>query len=141
MNEMYEMSQSLHIYSVIALICVLVLMIIMHKFSTDFKVFTKRIQILMIFHISLSSAVVLTGSIMMAVKHLSLTPANLVMILAIFAIATLEIKRNKALTKVTKFKLMPKMSYIKLGYKYQSLELLILIIVGAFSGMASAVSF
>lgn len=141
MNEMYEMSQSLHIYSVIALIFVLVVMILVHKFSINFKRFIKRIQILMIFHISFASAVVLTGTIMMAVKHLSLTPANLIMILAVFAIATLEIKRNKALTKVTKFKLMSKMNYIKLGYKYQSIELLILIAVGAFSRMASAISF
>ncbi|PHR56899.1 MAG: hypothetical protein COA44_07255 [Arcobacter sp.] len=141
MNEMYEMSQSLHIYSVIALIFVLVIMILVHKFSADFKAFTKRIQILMIFHISFASAVVLTGTIMMAVKHLSLTPANLIMILSIFAIATLEIKRNKALTRVTKFQLMSKMNYIKLGYKYQSIELAILIAVGAFSRMASALSF
>jgi len=138
---MYEMSQSLHIYSVIGLISVLVIMILVHKFSTDFKRFTKRIQILMIFHISLASAVVLTGTIMMAVKHLSLTPANLLMIVGIFIISALEIKRNKALSKVTKFQLMPKMTYIKLGYKYQIIELVLLVAVGAFSGMASAVSF
>lgn len=141
MDEMYQMSESLHTYSVIGLVLVLIIMILTHKFSTDFKRFTKRIQILMIFHISLASAVVLTGTIMMAVKHLSLTPANLIMILAVFAIATLEIKRNQALTKVVKFQLMPKMTYIKLGYKYQIIELVILLAVGAFSGMASAVSF
>ena len=141
MNEMYEMSQSLHIYSVIALIIVLLIMILLHKFSTDFKIFTKRIQMAMIFHISLTAAVVLTGSIMMATKHLSLTPANLLMILAIFAIAALEIKRNKALAKVVKFKLMPKMTYVNLALKYQIIELIILIAVGSFSGMASAVSF
>ena len=141
MDEMYQMSQSLHIYSVIALIIVLIIMILTHKLTRDFKDFTKRIQILMILHLTLTAAVVLTGTIMMAVKHLSLTPANLIMILAVFAIATLEIKRNKALTKVVKFQLMPKMTYIKLGYKYQIIELVLLLAVGAFSGMASAVSF
>ena len=141
MNEMYEMSQSLHIYSVIALMIVLLVMILLHKLSEDFKVFSKRIKILMIFHISFASAVVLTGSIMMAVKHLSLTPANLLMILTVFAVATLEIKRNKALTKVLKFGLMSKLDYAKLGFKYQLIEFVLLILVGAFSGMASAISF
>jgi len=141
MNEMYEMSQSLHIYSVMALMIVLIIMILLHKFSSNFKVFTMRIKILMIFHISLTSAVILTGSIMMAVKHLSLTPANLLMILAVFAITTLEIKRNKAFTKVLKFGLMSKNDYCELGFNYQIIELLLLILVGAFSGMASAISF
>jgi len=141
MDEMYQMSESIHIYSVIALVLVLVIMIFVHKLSTDFKDFTKRIKILMIFHISILSAVVLTGSIMMAVKHLSLTPANLVMILAVFIIATLEIKRNKALSRVIRFGLMSKMDYIQLGFKYQVIELVLLIAVGAFSGMASAISF
>ncbi|HIC43369.1 MAG TPA: hypothetical protein EYO73_03490 [Sulfurimonas sp.] len=141
MNEMYEMSQSLHIYSVMALMIVLIIMILLHKFSSNFKVFTMRIKILMIFHISLTSAVILTGSIMMAVKHLSLTPANLLMILAVFAITTLEIKRNKAFMKVLKFGLMVKNDYCELGFNYQIIELLLLILVGAFSGMASAISF
>jgi len=138
---MYEMSQSIHIYSVIALVFVLIVMILIHKFSTEFKRLTKQIQILMIFHITFSAAIVLTGSIMMAVKHLSLTPANLLMILSVFIIAALEIKRNRALNKVLKFQLMPKMTYVHLGLKYQITELIIMIAVSAFSGMASAVSF
>jgi len=141
MNEMYEMSQDIHIYSVLGLIVVLIIMILVHRLTTDFKNLNKRVQVLMIFHISLTSAVVLTGTIMMASKHLSLTPANLLMIVGIFLIAALEIKRNKALAKVTKFGLMPKMSYIKLGYKYLSAEVTILIVIGLFSRVASAVSF
>ncbi|MDF1882263.1 hypothetical protein JHD50_13290 [Sulfurimonas sp. MAG313] len=141
MDEMYQMSQSFHIYSVIALVFVLVIMILVHKFSTDFRAFTKYIKILMIFHISLASAAVLTGSIMMAVKHLSLSPSNLLMIIAIFIIATLEIKRNKALSQVIRFGLMSKMTYVKLGFRYQLIELILLISVGAFSGMSNAISF
>ena len=141
MNEMYEMSQNLHIYSVIALISIVVLMIISHKVSSDFKAFTKLIKILMIFHLSFLAAVVLTGAILMAAQHLSLTPANLIMIVAVFIVAGLEIKRNKALAQVIKFNLMPKMTYIKLGYKYLLLELVLLIAVGGFSEMANAISF
>lgn len=141
MDEMYKMSQSLHIYSVIGLIIILLVMLLMHKTKGDFKGFTKKINILMIFHITLASAVVLTGTIMMAVKHLSLTPANLLMIVSIFIISALEIKRNKALAKVIKYKQMNEEVYKTVGLKYQTIEFILLLIVGAFSGMANAVSF
>ena len=141
MNEMYEMSQGIHIYSLIAWMSVLLIMIIVHKLGNDFKKFVKTINILMILYITLAGFVVLTGTIMMAAKHLSFTPANLLMILSIFIVATLEIKRNKALAKVVKFKLMDAQVYARLGFKYQVIEFILLLGVGAFSGMASAVSF
>jgi len=43
--------------------------------------------------------------------------------------------------KVLKFGLMVKNDYCELGFNYQIIELLLLILVGAFSGMASAISF
>ncbi len=141
MNEMYEMSQSIHIYSVIGLIVILLLMIALHKVKGDFEKFVKNIKILMIFHLSLLGFVVLTGTIMMATKHLSMTPANLLMVVSVFIILTLEIKRNRALSKVIKFRLMKEDVYKRLGFKYQSAELFLLLGVSAFSGMASAVSF
>lgn len=141
MNEMYEMSQSIHIYSVIGLIVILLLMIAMHKVKGDFKKFVKNIKILMVFHLSLLGFVVLTGTVMMAAKHLSMTPANLLMIVAVFIILALEIKRNRALSKVIKFKLMEEDVYKRLGFKYQTIELFLLLGVSAFSGMASAISF
>jgi hypothetical protein len=141
MNEMYAMSQSIHIYSVIGLIVILLFMIAVHKVKGDFEKFVKSIKVLMIFHLSLLGFVVLTGSVMMAAKHLSMTPSNLLMIVAVFIILTLEIKRNKALSKVIKFKLMEEDVYKRLGFKYQAVELFLLLGVSAFSGMASAVSF
>lgn len=141
MNEMYEMSQSIHIYSVIGLIAILLLMIALHKVKGDFEKFVKNIKVLMIFHLSLLGFVVLTGTVMMAAKHLSMTPANLLMIVSVFIILTLEIKRNKALSKVIKFQLMEEDVYKRLGFRYQVMELFLLLGVSAFSGMASAVSF
>jgi hypothetical protein len=141
MNEMYTMSQSIHIYSVIALIVVLLMMIAMHKVKGDFDKFVKNIKIAMVFHLSLLGFVVLTGTVMMAAKHLSFTPANLLMIVSVFIIIALEIKRNKALVKVIRFKTMSKESYKRVGFRYQSVELFLLLGVSAFAGMASAVSF
>jgi len=141
MNEMYEMSQSIHIYAVIALIVVLMLMIALHKVKGDFEKFVKNIKVLMIFHLSLVGFIVLTGAIMMAVQHLSFTPANLLMIVAIFIIFALEIKRNRALAKVIKFKIMENEIYKKLGFKYLSIELFLLLAVSAFARVADAISF
>jgi hypothetical protein len=116
-------------------------MIAFHKVKGDFQKFIKTIKVLMVFHLTLLGFVVLTGTIMMAAKHLSLTPANLLMIIAFFLVSGLEIKRNKALAKVIKFKQMDETQYKKLGFKYQMIELVFLLGVGAFSGMANAVSF
>lgn len=141
MNEMYEMSQSIHIYSVIGLIVILLFMIAMHKVKGNFEKFVKSIKVLMIFHLSLLGFVVLTGTVMMAAKHLSMTPANLLMVVSVFIILALEIKRNRALAKVIKYKLMEEDVYKRLGFKYQVIELFLLLAVSAFAGMASAVSF
>ena len=141
MDEMYAMSQSIHIYSVGGLIFILLWMIAMHKVKGDFEKFVKNIKILMVFYLSILGFIVLTGSVMMAAKHLSLTPANLLMIITVFIVLVLEIKRNKALAKVIKFRLMEEGVYKKMGFKYQSAELFLLLAVSAFSGMASAVSF
>jgi len=141
MNEMYEMSQSIHIYSVMGLVLVLLIMIAMHKVQGDFQKFVKNIKILMIFHLSFIGFIVLTGAVMMAAQHLSFTPANLLMVVSIFILSTLEIKRNKALSKVIKFKSMEDETYKKLGFKYQSIELFLILLVSAFAGIADAISF
>ncbi len=141
MNEMYEMSQMIHIYSVYGLIFILLVMMAMHKVAGDFEKFVKQIKMLMVIHLSLVGFIVLTGTIMMAAKHLSFTPANLLMIISFFLISALEIKRNKALARVIRFKMMPEEGYKKLGFKYQLAEVLLILGVSAFAGMAGAISF
>ena len=141
MNEMYAMSQSTHIYSVIGLILVLLIMMSFHKVKGDFQKFVKIIKMLMIFHLSLVGFITLTGAVMMATKHLSFTPANLLMIVAMFIILTLEIKRNKSLANAIKFKSMEEDVYKKLGFKFQAIELFLLLFVSVFSRISDAISF
>ena len=141
MNEMYAMSQDIHIFSIIALLLILITMLFAHKSKADFENYVKKIQILMIVHISLVASVILTGAIMMAAKHLSFTPANLLMILSIFIISTLEIKRNKALAKVIKLKQMEPEVCKRIAFKYHLIEFVMIIALSAFAGMSSAISF
>ena len=136
MNEMYALSQDIHMFSVIAMILILITMLFAHKSKADFDAYVKKIQILMIAHITLVSSIILTGAIMMATKHLSFTPANLLMVISIFIITILEIKRNKALAKVTKFKQMEPEVCKNLAFKYHLIELVLIIALSAFAGMS-----
>lgn len=137
MNEMYEMSQSLHIYSVIAMVFTLILMMIMHKLRSEQETFVKRIAIIMVFHASFLGSAALTGMIMMAAKHLSFTPANLLMIIGLFIIIGLEVKRNKILKMVVKFKRVELDEYKKVAFNYELIELVLILAIGAFAGMAA----
>jgi len=140
MEEMYGLSQDIHMFCVIALIVILVAMLFTHKSKADFEVYVKKIQILMIVHISLIASLMLTGAIMMSAKHLTFTPANLLMIVSIFIISTLEIKRNKALAKVIKFKQMEPEVSKSIAFKYHLIELLLIIAVSGFAGMRRSCS-
>lgn len=135
MNDMYALSQDIHMFSVIATIAILIIMLFTHKRKIDFDAYVKKIQILMILHITVVASIVLTGTIMMAAKHLSFTPANLLMIIAVFIISALEIKRNKALAKATKFKQMEPELSKKHAFNYHVVELFLVFAVGAFAGM------
>lgn len=141
MNEMYEMSQSIHTYSVVGLIGVVMVMMGFHKAKGDFQKFIRIIKMLMIFHLSLVGFTTLTGAVMMATKHLSFTPANLLMIVAVFIILTLEIKRNKFLARVIRHKTMEYAVYKRVGFKYLAIEFFLLAAVAAFSAASSTLSF
>lgn len=135
MNEMYEMSQSIHIYSVIAAVFTLILMMVVHKLKSEQETFVKTIAIIMVFHASFLGSAALTGMIMMAAKHLSFTAANLLMIIALFVIIGLEIKRNKILKMVVKFKRVELSVYKRVAFNYELIELVLIVGISAFAGM------
>ena len=136
MNEMYEMSQSLHIYSVIAMIFTLLVMMLLHKLKSEQEVFVKRNAITMVFHASFIGSTALTGIIMMAAKHLDFSFANIIMIIGLVAIIVLEAKRSKILKQVVKFRQGDFFEYKRVGFNFELIELVLLLIVGAVAGMA-----
>jgi len=136
MNEMYEMSQNLHIYSVIAMILTLLIMMLLHKLQSEQEVFVKRNAIVMVFHTSFIASTALTGVIMMAAKHLNFSFANIIMIIGLVAIIVLEVKRSKILKQVVRFGRGELTDYKRVGFNFELIELVLILIVGAIAGMA-----
>ncbi len=135
MNEMYEMSQSLHIYSVIAMVVSLLLMMILHKLKSEQEVFVKRNAITMVFHASFIGSTALTGIIMMAAKHLDFSFANIIMIIGLVVIIVLEAKRSKILKMVVKFRQGEFSEYKRVGFNFELIEFVLILVVGAIAGM------
>ena len=136
MNEMYEMSQSIHIYSVIFMLLSLIILMIMHKLNLEQEKFVKNVSIVSVFHTSFLGAVGLTGMIMMAAKHLSFTMANIFMIIGLVVIIVLEVKRNKILKMVVKLQRVELDIYKRVAFNYELIELVLLLVIGAIAGMA-----
>jgi len=136
MNEMYEMSQSIHIFSVIVMLMSGILLLGLHKSSLVQEVFVKRVAVASLLHVNLLGAVALTGMIMMAAKHLSFTFANVVMIAGLIVFIVLEVKRNKLIKMVTKFKRVELAVYKPIGFNYVLIEVVLLLVIGAIAGMA-----
>lgn len=137
MGEMYAMSLDIHLFSVISLMAVAIVMMILHRSKTDFDPLVKKIQGVTILHLSLLAFVLLTGAVMMAAQHLSFTPANLLMTVAVFIIFALEIKRNRALVKTVKHAQIEPDTYKNIGFKYYAVELVLISSVSVFSQMAA----
>jgi len=113
-----------------------VLILILHKGKTPQESFTKRAAIIGLAHVSFLGSVALTGMIMMAAKHLSFTFANVVMVVGMIVIIVIEVKRNKLLKMVTKFKRVELAIYKPIGFNYGLIELVLLLLIGAIAGMA-----
>ncbi len=130
------MSLDIHLYSIMALMGIMLFMMALHKSKRDLGTLVKAIQGVMILHLSFLAFVILTGAIMMAAQHLSLTPANLLMTASAIIVLTLEIKRNKALVKTIKFMQMQPDTYKRLAFRYYLAELMLFFGVWAFTVMA-----
>ncbi|MBE0498529.1 MAG: hypothetical protein IBX43_04725 [Campylobacterales bacterium] len=136
MDKMYAMSLDIHLYSVGALMLMMLLMMALHKSKRDLDTLVKTIQGVMIVYLCLLAFVILTGAIMMAVQHLSLTPANLLMTAAAVIVVALEIKRNKALAKTIKSRQMGADTYKRVAFRYYLIELILFVGVWTFAAMA-----
>jgi len=96
MEEMYSMSIVTHNYSVLALL--LAVMYNYYKLTTAKSVqpYRKFIMLFNAIGATFLAAVIFTGVVMMAAKHLSFTIENIVMIVFSIVFIILEAKRSKA---------------------------------------------
>jgi len=102
MNEMYDMSIVTHNYSVIGILGTILVNIIMLMQADNIKKYTRAMSIFMPIGMTVIGAVIFTGVVMMAAKHLNFTIENILMIIFAITLIILENKRSKKLQKVDK---------------------------------------
>jgi len=101
MNEMYDMSIVTHNLSVIGILIVVFINLVLLLSATDIKKY-KRVMSLFTPIGSLAiGGVIFTGIVMMAAKHLHFSVENIVMILFVIGVISLEVLRAKTLKRLS----------------------------------------
>jgi len=91
------MSIVMHDVGLVALIMAILVNMMMLRSAADRKRYTKRMRIYMPFSVMSLAAVMFTGTVMMASKHLAFDMANIVMVLASIVLIVLESRRYREL--------------------------------------------
>jgi len=98
MNEMYTMGLSLHSFGAIGILVAIFVNLFVLISYTELKKYKRHNSIIYWpFTFTVLSAVIFTGVIMMAAKHLDFTFANIAMIVVSIILIVLEAKRIKSL--------------------------------------------
>jgi len=98
MNEMYNMGLSLHSWSAIAVLAIIFINLFLLISSKELEKYKRMHSLyLMPLVITVLGALLFTGVVMMAAKHLNFTLENIVMIIVGIILIVLEAKRAKAL--------------------------------------------
>ena len=97
MNEMYSTSIVMHDFGILALVIAIIVNILMLQRAQERKKYTRSMRIYMPFSVMSLAAVMFTGVVMMAAKHLSFTMENLAMIVVSIVLIVLESKRYSLL--------------------------------------------
>ena len=101
MEAMYTLGLEIHTVGVMVLMGVVVFNIMMLLLSKNIIRYAKRMRIVMPISASFIALILLTGTIMMAAKHLHFTIANDLMIMAGIVFIILEAKRYATLKRRT----------------------------------------
>ena len=97
MNEMYDMSIVTHNYGVILVLAAILVNIFMLLRAEDIKKYARSLRIFMPIGMTTIGAVIFTGVVMMAAKHLDFSVENIVMILFAVVLIVLENMRSSKL--------------------------------------------
>ena len=98
MNEMYTMGLALHSYSAVAVLMMIVVNLYVLISSNDLMKYKRANSLYWVpLEITFLGALLFTGIVMMAAKHLEFTIENVVMILLGIVLIVLEAKRLKTL--------------------------------------------
>ncbi len=99
MEIMYEMTVSIHSFTIWMLFAVIGTNVTMLMRARDIRSYTRGMRIFMPISVMTIFAVMFTGIVMMAAKHLEFTIENIVMILVSVAYMYVDLSRYSALKR------------------------------------------
>ena len=97
MNEMYEMSLTIHEAGILLLVMIFMGSLWQLNRADDLIVYLRKMRIQTPLVMMAMFAPIFTGMVMMAAKHLSFTIANIVMIILSVVLIVFELRRTKPL--------------------------------------------
>lgn len=130
MNEMYTMGLSLHSLTSVAILVVVFLNLFL-LISTQELSDYKRLMSIFLIPLTLTTygAVVFTGIIMMAAKHLDFSIENIIMILVALIYLGIEVKRIKSLKHMNETKDGAFEAYRPFARRLLQIEFLLLLLI------------
>ena len=123
MNTMYDFSIDIHNFFTLFLSFVILINALVLMFAKDSRRYAKTTRILMPINISNIVAILFTGTVMMAAKHLSFTFENIIMIMIAIELIVLESYRYKRLKLIKPHKDEELHLYKKFAVKIFTVEL------------------
>ena len=102
MNEMYDMSIVTHNSSVIGVLAVIFINAMMLAMAKEPKAYARKLRLFMPIGMITIAAVIFTGVVMMASKHLDFSLENIVMIVIAVVLIVLENKRSSKFRSLDK---------------------------------------
>jgi len=126
---MYDMSIVTHNYGVIGILGMIFINILMLVRATDINKYTRAVTLFTPIAMTAIGAVIFTGIIMMAAKHLDFTIENIVMIIFAVVLIVLENKRSKKLHTLNKKQKNALALHKTDAYKIFKIEILIVLVI------------
>ncbi len=127
MNEMYDMSIVTHNYSVIAVLGVIFINIFILLSMKNLTKYTRTMSLFTPIVGTVIVAIIFTGVVMMAAKHLDFTAENIIMILFAIILIYLEFKRSIKLKYLKKKENNAFENYKSYALKIFSLEIFLVL--------------
>jgi len=129
MNEMYNMSIVTHYYGVVTVLAVIFLNLFMIAKANNIQKYKRFNTIFNPIGSTFIGAVLFTGVIMMAAKHLDFTIENIVMIFIAIYVIVLEVKRSKKLKYIKNDDLDGFKSYKSEIFKLLFIEIVLVVVI------------
>ena len=132
MEALYTAGLEIHFVGIIVLLAVVIFNITMLALSHQIIRYVKRLRIVMPISSALIVITIFTGIVMMAVKHLNFSLANIAMIVLSILFIVLEVKRYRILKYKTDIKQENAFEeYKKKAFRFLGIEMALLILMSA----------